>query len=1230
MATMKDPNTLYSTLVKFEGNKSAAYTDQVGVSTIGIGYTKNSGIYQDSAGNWGVNPNGAGSVSAGQSMSLQQSLALLPQVSQQYIDGAARAVGQGTWDSLNAGQQNALVSFTYQHGAGSLNSYVDPQTDRTIAECVQQGDTAGVTRAMTDTNDPTLNAGGSYARQAQQAQMYASGNPVPPGAKNVGDIPALPAPADVAAAGYTTPAKDDYGNTYYTNKDGTSVQQDPDTGQWFKYNADGTPMAADSSKPVIDAQTVDMSGNVDAATIAGVQNHARADEFNTDLPQPAGESGAPSSGPGGVPGAAGVASSAAGGAGCLGGGLSISGLIAGTGIGQALGGLGTAALSGAISGALSGGGLQGIMGGALGGLGGALGNSIGSALGSSLGGQLASSLGGQLGSALGGALGRIAAGANPLQALSGAAFGALSQMGAGLIPGLSNVLPAALQSAAVGGLQSVLGAVATGQKPSVSMALVGGLSGLIANTANNMIGNTTYSAYNGPQVAGAITSILSGVGVNQLTSGQINLAKYANLIQVASAVTSNNRNMVASISEAMSTSFGNGVGGQGSATRNMQDAMTFSVSTLGQNINAVSADFIAMGKWNTSNLMRLMQPGNVASQILFQGLGDDTGLIDILTANNIPLAGLDNPVYDRVTLAVLSTITDSAVINTIKSAFGMTTKKFTKLSDLCDITIMLPNCYANLPVKNFRELGVQLAVIGISIASTMRDIGIAFSKLETASDLNHITQVAQPFPPALGNTVMQFYGYGGGPMGEQTMADLIGTAAGYVHEHTVPVIVSANKKIMDHAEAATLVDLTKKLSDTAAGKYTILSIPGDSQSGIPDTPGTIDIPGVGSFSTLDDAIYAFIPLIEAEHQKLLNSTDPILTDEILKLNTAWNASCAQIIRENNNLAANQIDIFAPDVTGMQTGMMFAQSLDYLGTQTGYGQAAHYLERVASNDIYGDAIKYTMRQARNAQALQGLGIDIEKYKLPQSQYYRNPEGFYESLYTAQMPSIPRMQRSQIYPRTATDTYIFNRTQALTAMGMADMPLLNNQKDEIYYDSLWADKEPTVLDNIGQNVVKNVINNSISVKFPNITITAKNGVTFNFATIQPTGLLLTNNSQFLATMMSLVNRALYGDLITTKNDNPFNTDKMVYGLLELLAQVSPNNISALLQTVTGGIIAGDLLYLLQQIYAAGAVGGLAGIDPAMFTSIQTRRNLFDTSMDRNDPAAWGNTGPDAKPR
>jgi len=272
----------------------------------------------------------------------------------------------------------------------------------------------------------------------------------------------------------------------------------------------------------------------------------------------------------------------------------------------------------------------------------------------------------------------------------------------------------------------------------------------------------------------------------------------------------------------------------------------------------------------------------------------------------------------------------------------------------------------------------------------------------------------------------------------------------------------------------------------------------------------------------------------------------------------------------------------------------------------------------------------MRQARNARALEGLGIDTEKYKLPQSTYYRNPEGFYENLYTGKMPARPAMQSSKIYPRTPADTYLYNRNQTLTAMGLNDVPLLNNQKDEIFYDSIWVNKDEAVLEGIGQNVVRNVINNNISITFPDMLIRGTDGSPVKFAEIKASGLLLSNNDYFLATLMQLVNRALYGDLTTTKNDNPFNTDKMVYGVLELLAQVNSNNIPALLQTITGGVIAGELLYILQQIFASAASGGIAGVDPELFSSIQLRRSLQDTRMDRNDPAAWGDSGPASKPK
>ena len=978
----------------------------------------------------------------------------------------------------------------------------------------------------------------------------------------------------------------DEGGKYYVSADGkTSLQYDNEAKTWTKYDADtGEPLASQGVVP------------------------SAAD--NTNVPTPsAGGAMAGAAAPGAAT-AAGAAGQAIGGAGCLSGGLSAAGAAAAGGILGNLGGLAQGAAMSAGMALLSGGGLQGAMGAALGSVAGALGNSLGAALGG-VAGSLGSTLGGIAGQALGGAVGAVVAGQNPLQALSGAAFGAISQMGGALIPGLSNVMPAGIASAAIGGLTGVLGAVARGAPPGAmaQFALAGGLGGALNGVISNMTGNLTLGAISGAVATGALNGSLAAI--SSQASGQINLARYANLIHVASAVTSQNRNIVGSVAEAMSQSFGNGVGGVGAATRNMQDAMTFSVSTLGQNIPAIATDMIAMGTWETTNLMRLMQPGNVATQILFKGLGDYTGLNNAFISAGIPIAGLDNPIYDRVTLAVLSTIDDPEAISTIKTAFNMTAK-FTNLAQLCDIQTMMPNSVSYLPVNNFRELGVHLAVIGINAASNMMQIGIAFSKVEISTDLNHISQLAQPLPDHVGTQLMQVFGYGGGSFGEQTMADLIGTPAGYVHTDTIPVIVETNKFIEAHPEAKTLVILTNLFKNTAEGLYTDLGTPGVAE-GDPGDPGGITIPfpaGSQSFSTLDDALLAFVPLIEAEHQALLNTTDPVLLDNINKLNTAWAASCAQIVKENNNLKAHNIDLFNPLPVTPNSAIMFAQMLDQYAMQTGYGQAAHYLERVATNDMYGDAIKYCMRQARNAAALQDLGINPEKYKLPQSQYYRDPSLFYENLYTGKMPPKPQFQSTTVYPRTPQDTYIYNRNQAIDMMGLKDVPLLNNQKDEMYYDSIWANTDQSVLESIGRNAVKNAIDLNITIDGNDLMMADGKGGKVKFGEIKNNGLMLTNNDYFVIQMMNAVNKLLYGNLQTTKYTNPFNTDQMVYGVLELLAQVTDQNIDSLLQTITGGLIASGLLAELM-------------------THFGTRRSLFDTGMDRNDPAAWGGVGPDAVP-
>jgi hypothetical protein len=1052
------------------------------------------------------------------------------------------------------------------------------------------------------------------------------------------------------------------------------------------FNADGTAQVHSGNGTEVEVSNVNLSTNSHVGSIrdggsfggSGSNNDGAASGDPAASTGSPGSSGGAAAGPGGAAGAAGAAGGAANaakngmetGSGCQSAGASPAKLTGMAGLMQNLGGVAQGAAMSAGMALLSGGGIQGAMGAALGSAGGAFGNALGTDLGGAAGAFA--------GQTLGGALGGIVAGQNPLQALSGSAFGALSSMGGSLIPGLSNVMPPELAQGAIAGLSSALGSVARGAPLGTAMqfGLMGGLQGTIAAYAGNMTGNPALGSVAGSVAIGALNGTIPGLntGIRSTAGGNL---KFASTISSVAATVAGNQSMTASIAEAAAMKFGPVNGGYGAKARNMQDAMTFSITTLGQNISAIAADLIAIGNWDASQPMRLMQPGYICKQILDRGLGERTGLLDTLNTFQLPIAGIDNPLFDTLAQKALESIADPEAISTIKTAFLTTVHNITTLGDLTNLQIMMPASYSYMPIHNFRELGIQFAIIGISTDNTMRQVGMAFSKIETSTDLNHISQTQSPLSQSDAAVLTQTYGFGGGAMGEQTMADFIGTSAGYVHSDTIPVITAATKYITAHPASATLNTLTTKLADTLTNKYTDLGAAGDPAAGVPTVPGSIDIPGVGKFDTLDDAIHQFIILIEAEHRAILDTNDPVLQEQLKKLDVAYKASCSQLIKEANNLHVHNIDLFDETPAQPSDAESFMDNLESWAHQTGYGGPADFVERVATNDVYGDCMKYVMRQARNAAALEGLGINTDQYRLPQSQYFRDPNAFYQNLYTGNMPATPLFKLAPVFPAHPGDVYDYQKNKALAPY--QDIPLLPDQKTETYIDTQWADHPTSITEGIGRTVVKNALDNYVSLvdnktvigsylspsngsttnsplnaDYPggtlpgggnsglqsgqrnsggfgpnqltdslgnpifdnnssmgaDLLITNLNGEAVAFGKVDNTGVLLLNNEYFVTTMMQIVNRSLYGDIQTTKYNNPFNTDQMIFGVLELLAQVNSQNINALMRTVTGGLIANGLLSQLMVKFG-------------------TRRSLYDTGTSRNDPAAWGDSGPGAKP-
>jgi len=850
------------------------------------------------------------------------------------------------------------------------------------------------------------------------------------------------------------------------------------------------------------------------------------------------------------------------GAGCAGAGLGILSAIAGAGLFSGLG-LGLNGALGALTGALGATGLTGAMSGAL------------------------SAATGALTGGLAGALGQIT---GPLNQLTSGAMGALSSIGSGILPSLTGVLPSSLTNIVGGALNGAVGGLIGPLEGVLQNPLnlpnaiqqfgaAGGLTGMINNVANNMIGSAAY---------GGTSAFMQQIGLTNAYSGIAN-------------------NVVGAAAEAAGLAFGaNSPGGIGANFLNNNGIVSFGMSALTSNLPAAASNLSNLGTFSTSNLLRLQQPSNVANQIVAAGLGIATGLTQQLVLNNIPIAGIDNPLHDTKVNQILTNITDPAALGAVSSKFNVGVP-LSNLGQLTDFNHMCPDLAATSPSKSFKDLGQHFISLGITKSKTFQEIGTAISKTDAGLDLNHLSQMSTPmYKPAV-DKLYQTWGFGGGSIGELTMADYIGTPAGYVHNDTLPIIIAANNDLMNTTQGQAVNALVVQLQKLLTGGY---HVPGNAGGGgQPASADSIVINGV-TYMTLDDAVLALVAQIETALQAVKGITDPAIQAAIQACEQAHAASCAQILKENHHITNFNVNLFEPyNSNNPVSAYVFADSLPYHGQQNNYGQIGDYLERVASDNIYGDAIKGAMRMGRNAAALEPLGVNVERFKLPHSQYYRDPGSFYVAAYTGNLPIVPENLADQYIPQTPQDIYVDTRNTVLIDAGYDPSKMLPAQADETYYDLQWNGTNPQVRQNIGMNMLKQAVDSNIIVVGNQAYIIGLDRTQIPFAEINEKGLVLTNNDTFVATLMSILTKMLYGDIGTTKYDNPFSTDQMVYGVLEMLSQITPSNIDALGSTLLGSI----------------SLGGLLSKFSAVFNQLM---QVSNTSMDRNITAPWGGSGPDGQ--
>jgi hypothetical protein len=887
-----------------------------------------------------------------------------------------------------------------------------------------------------------------------------------------------------------------------------------------------------------------------------------------------------------------------GGAGCAAAGLSPSGLMA-MAAAVAGGGMGMNGVLDAVTKTVGASPITGLMSSVMSGGG----NIVNAAL-NAAGGGASNFISGAISNFAGGAGGLIS---NALNSISGGAFQALSQIGSNILPSLTGVLPGGLNglvnNALVGGLTGGFNGMLNGVVGNVTQGVVGNLLGPL----NGVLKDSPFpNAIQQFGAAGGLNGMIQTVAQNMVGGGSGNINNFVNNIGMASAYSSIANNIVGGTAEAVAQQFGNGVNGLGAAIRNNNDLISFGLTSLTRNINGAANDMLGCGNMATTSLLRLQQPSHVASQILDAGLGGETGLTTKLVTAGLPIAGIDNPLHDAPVKAILDSINDSNAVGAVSAHFNIK-KPLQHLGQLTDFAHMCPNLAQDSPSQNFSDLGQQLISLGMTRGKTFSDYATAFSKVDAGLNLQHLSQNSRPITDTAANSLMQTFGYGGGTLGEITTADFIGTAGGYVHNDTLPYILDANTVIAARPEGQELTRRIGVLQSLISGTYYVPGSPADNRSGSPAISDAIIVPDLGSFTTLDAAVFSAISYIESQLTVIKNITDPNIQAIIKAAETAHAASCAQILKENHFIQTYNMDLFEHASNTPVTAYVFAAGLPSAGNDNGYGKIGHYIERVATDNIYGDSIKAALRMGRNAAALEPLGVQTDRFQLPHSQYYRNPTSFYLDAYTAKLPITPTQLVDQVIPKTPQELYIDMRNQTLINNGYNPDEMLPAQADEKYYDLRWISTPPAVLENIGLTLLQEAVNRNIIVVGDKCYVIGLDRSQNLFATIDQKGLLLTNSDNFVGTMLSILNKMLYGDIGTTKYETPFFTDQMVYGMLEMFGQITPNNVDALKQTLLGGIALGSFLDKLRAFF--GAI-----------------LNNTNTGMDRNIYNAWGGSGPD----
>lgn len=384
------------------------------------------------------------------------------------------------------------------------------------------------------------------------------------------------------------------------------------------------------------------------------------------------------------------------------------------------------------------------------------------------------------------------------------------------------------------------------------------------------------------------------------------------------------------------------------------------IGALGNSLSGFGTMFDAKDVANMGN------PASLIKNLQNQGLADSVGLNDMIAG-----AGFDPRDLDNIPPAQLQKILGQVQGNDLQRIVRQTglqlpaTANLTSLAGVLDVkNIVSPDVLKAIPGGNLAGLGNAFSNLGGNFTDFSK-VGDMLKKVEVPS-LPNLEALKSPLPDDIASAFKGMLGSGDSPLGLPTMSDMLGSVSGKAHMDSFRDIGKSMEKIAESVVGKDMINTANALSSAtsaASAAGTDLGLTGnDLQAYIDADPGV-----VSAKSAVTTAVNAF-------NTQVAGNAD--LKAVVDKANGALASTTAQLTKEQNNLSLAGIDpgsIDAPSGVGSLLGM--ASKLHSFGVDKMKLGFSEMFEGMASDDLYGDAIKSSLMEGRNIARQTSLNIPL---------------------------------------------------------------------------------------------------------------------------------------------------------------------------------------------------------------------------------------------------------------